>query len=418
MIRLALIAAFLVPPAPGGQQAGELPTCKPESVGLSSAKLDELKPMLQKLVDDGMIPGAVALVARHGRIAYTTTIGYRDLASKTPMTDDTIFAIASMTKPVTCIAAMILVEQGKLKLDDPVEKYLPELKNLSVLGDPKDDAKDSLATVPIKRPITVRDLMAHTSGFAYGVALPGLAPAGRIAVAYERGGLTDRSSKTIAELVERLSKVPLAHQPGEGWTYGLSHDVLGRVIEVVSGETFDHYLEAHIFTPLDMHDTSFLVPESKHARVATIYRAEGEKPLAAEPQRYGSATFFSGGGGLFSTIRDYTRFAQMLANGGELDGRRIVKPETIATMTTNQIGNFMAFGLIKYGLGFGLVFTPGASGEKQALNRYTWGGLYSTSFWVVARHNLVAVFMTQVLPTNHGNAAQALSRVADQAIER
>ena len=394
-----------------------MPTCKPESVGLSSAKLDELKPELQKLVDDGKIAGALALVVRHGKIAYTTQVGYRDLASKTPMTDDTIFAIASMTKPVTCIAAMMLVEQGKLNLDDPVEKYLPELKNLRVLGDAKDDTKDSQATVPIKRSITVRDLFAHTSGFAYGIALPGLAPAGRVAAAYERGGLTDRSSRTVAELVERLSKVPLAHQPGEGWTYGLSHDVLGGVIEVVSGERFDRYLEVHIFTPLDMPDTSFLVPESKRARVATIYRAEGEKPLAAEPKRFGSATFFSGGGGLFSSIRDYTRFAQMLANGGELDGRRIVKPETITAMTTNQIGKFMAFGVVKYGLGFGLLFAPGASGGKPALDRYFWGGLYSTSFWVDPRHDLVAVLMTQVLPTNHGGAERVLSRVLEKSIE-
>jgi CubicO group peptidase (beta-lactamase class C family) len=418
MMRLALIAAFLVLTAPGNQQAAELPTCKPESVGLSFPKLDELKLGLQKLVDDGKIPGALALVARHGKIAYVTKVGYRDLASKTPMTDDTIFAIASMTKPITCIAAMMLVEQGKLNLDDPVEKYLPELKNLSVLGDANNDTKDSQATVPIKRPITVRDLFAHTSGFAYGIALPGLAPAGRVAAAYKRGGLTDRSSKTIAELVERLSKVPLAHQPGEGWTYGLSHDVLGRVIEVASGETFDHYLETHIFTPLDMRDTSFLVPESKHTRVATIYRAEDGKPLAAEPKRFGSATFFSGGGGLFSTIRDYTRFAQMLANGGELDGHRIVKRETITAMTTNQIGKFMAFGLFKYGLGFGLLMTPGTNGGEPVLNHYLWGGLYSTNFWVDPRHDLVAVMMTQVLPTNHGDTARVLSRVVDQSIER
>ena len=401
-----------------GLQAGELPRCQPEVVGLSSSKLDELTPALQKLVDDGKIPGAVAFVVRHGKVAHVTSVGHRDLAAKVPMTEDTIFAIASMTKPVTCVAAMMLVEQGKLGLDDPVEKYLPELKGLRVLGDAKGDGKDDVATVEAKGPINIRELFTHTSGFAYGFPLPGLVSNPRLARVYTCAGLGPRRMKTIAELSERLGKVPLAHQPGEGWTYGYSHDLLGRVIEVVSGQSFDRYLDQHIFKPLDMPDTSFLVPEAKRGRVATIYQAVDSKPLAAIPQNFGSATFFSGGGGLFSTARDYTRFAVMLANGGELDGYRVLKPETLAAMTTNQIGKHFAFFGFKYGLGFGLVFTPSTNGGAPALNRYLWGGLYSTAFWVDPRHDLVAVLMTQVLPTLHGGADRVLGQVVEKAIAK
>lgn len=418
MNRPFLLAATVVFACGNCLRAGELPTCQPEVVGLSSAKLSELAPALTKLVADGKIPGAVALVARHGKVAHVTAVGYRDLAAKSPMTEDTIFAIASMSKPVTCVAAMMLVEQGKLGLDDPVEKYLPELKSQRVLGDAKDDTKEQLATVALKRPVAIRDLFAHTSGFAYGFLLSASGSGNRLAGAYERAGLAHSRAHSLAELTERLAKVPLAHQPGEGWTYGLSHDVLGRIIEVVAGQGFDQYLHEHIFAPLDMPDTSFLVPEAKRERVARIYRAEDGKPLAAIPVNYGSATFFSGGGGLFSTIRDYTRFATMLANGGELDGYRVLKPESIATMTSNQIGKQNAFGLIKYGLGFGLISAPGARGEKPALSRYFWGGLYSTNFWIDPRHDLVAVVMTQVLPTNHGGAERVLGDVVAKAIDQ
>ena len=334
--------------------AGELARTDPHAVKLSAQKLDTLKPALQKLVDDGKIPGAVALVARHGKVAFVTSVGYRDLAAKTPMTEDTIFAIASMSKPITCVAVMTLVEQGKLGLDDPVAKYLPELKDLRVLGDAKDDQGDTIATVPAKRPVTVRDLLSHTSGFSYGGFMSNNA---RLDRTYMVAGAIGRRARTIAELVERLGKVALAHQPGEGWTYGFSHDVLGRLIEVVSGQGFDAYLQDHIFKPLDMHDTTFLVPESKRDRLATIYRADAAGKLSEVPKNYGSATYFSGGGGLFSTVRDYTRFAQMLGNGGELEGTRILKSETIDQMTTNQIGKHFALGVMKYGLGFGLVQT-------------------------------------------------------------
>jgi CubicO group peptidase (beta-lactamase class C family) len=379
--------------------AGELPAAKPEEVGLSADKLAALTPKLTKLVDDGKVAGGVAMVLRRGKVAYQEVFGYRELETKTPMTADTIFAIMSMTKPVTCVGVMTLVEQGKLGLDDPVDTYLPELKTMRVLGDAKDDKGDELATVPTKRSITVRDLLSHTSGFSYGAFLSNNARLGR---SYAQAKAMGPGMKTIADQVERLGKVALAHQPGEGWTYGLSHDVLGRVIEVASGQSFDQFLRARLFDPLDMPDTGFSVPEAKRARLATVYQSAGKK-LTAQPRNYGSQSFFSGGGGLFSTARDYARFAQMLENQGDLDGTRILKAETIRLMTQNQIGTKSAlFPGIKYGLGFGLFLEPGKDAGSDLPSRFFWTGAYSTFFWVEPRNELTALLLTQVVPLNQG----------------
>jgi CubicO group peptidase (beta-lactamase class C family) len=374
-----------------------------------------LKPALWGLVDEGKVSGGVALTVRHGKVADVTTFGYRDVATKPPMTEDTIFAIASMTRPITCVAVMTLVEQWKVGIDDPVAKYIPELKGLRVLGDARDDAETELATVPVKRPVTIRHLLTHTSGISYGVFAPTDA---RVKAAYKRVGVVGPRHKTIADLVARLAEVLLAHQPGEGWTYGFSHDVLGRVNEVVSGRRFDRYLRERIFTPLDMHDTSFHVPEDKRGRVATIYDAGEGGALSPLPTEYRSEAFFSGGGGLFSTARDYARFAQMIRDGGMLEGGRNIEPGTVAAMTTNQIGEHSAFGERKYGLGFGLALAPGPDGGAPALERCYWGGIYSTNFWVLPRRDLVLVLMEQVVPTNHWGADRVFHRVVNAAIER
>lgn len=417
MRRFTLSAALAIIVFVSVSRGGELPTSKPAAVDLSAERLETLKPELQKLVNEGKIPGAVALVARHGKVVYVTSVGYRDIASKTPISEDTIFAIASMTKPVTCIGAMMLVEQGKLALDDPVEKHLPELKNLRVLAKSKNDADDEPSTVPAKRPITIRDLFTHTSGISYGFAILGDTSQTRLEKIYTRARLIRGNLRTVAELVEQLGKVPLAHQPGERWTYGLNHDVLGRVIEVVSGQSFDDYLQKHIFNPLDMRDTAFLVPEPKRDRLATIYRAGLNGELIPLPKNHGSATFHSGGGGLFSTMRDYSRFAQMLLNKGEFEGQRLLNRETIEEMTTNQIGSLNAFGVLKYGLGFGLLPEPSfLLRRKSPVSRYFWGGIYSTNFSVDPRQDLLTIIMTQVLPTNHGGAERVLNAVVGSAI--
>jgi CubicO group peptidase (beta-lactamase class C family) len=421
MVRFVVLAALVQLIPSHAVRGGELPKSEPAEVGLSAQRLAKIQPALQKLVNDGKIPGGVAMIARHGRLAYVTTFGYRELANKTPMTEDTIFAIASMTKPITCTAVMTLVEQGKLGLDDPVSNFVPEMKDLRVLGSYKDDTATEVATVPARRPVTIRHLLSHSSGFTYEGILPVLSFNARLRRSYERAGVSQRDFKTIQEQVVRLANVPLAHQPGEGWTYGLSHDVLARVIEVVSGKTFDQYLRDRILQPLDMHDTSFFVPEGQRDRVATIYVMGNGGTLTAMPRTYGSRTFFGGGHGLFSTARDYTRFAQMIKNGGELNGERILKPETIASMTTNQIGERDAkigeFSLGKYGLGFGLFMAPEKPGGQPVLNRYYWAGYFSTYFWIDPRHDLVAVIMTQVLPTNNGGASELFRRAVDSAVQ-
>jgi CubicO group peptidase (beta-lactamase class C family) len=392
--------------------AGELPAAKPEEVGLSAENLAALTPKLKTLVDDGKVAGGVAMVLRRGKVAYQDVFGYRDLESKTPMSADTIFAIMSMTKPVTCVAAMTLVEQGKLGLDDAVETYLPELKAMRVLGDAEDDKGDEVATVPAKRSITVRDLFSHTSGFSYGAFLSNHARLGR---SYAQAKAMGQGMKSIGDQVERLGKVALAHQPGEGWTYGLSHDVLGRVIEVVSGQNFDQFLRARLFDPLDMPDTGFFVLEAKGPRLATVYQSAGKK-LTPLPRNYGSQSFFSGGGGLFSTARDYARFAQMLENGGNLDGTRILKAETIRLMTQNQIGTKSAlFPGVKYGLGFGLILEPGKDAGSVVPSRYFWTGAYSTFFWVEPPHEMTALLLTQVVPLNQG-IEEVFRRGVDAAV--
>jgi CubicO group peptidase (beta-lactamase class C family) len=400
-----------------GIAADELPRVQPKEVGLSEKALDDVKPGLERLIADNKIAGAVVVVARHGKLAHIEAVGYRDLASKAPMTDDTIFAIASMTKPITCIAAMLLVEEGKLSLDDPVEKFVPAFKNLGVLGDPKDDTAAALATVPVKRTMLVRHLFAHTSGLSYGVAMTGSETERRIIRAYSQAKLAEGKLKTISELPAELCRLPLAHEPGEGWTYGLSHDVLGYLIEAVSGQTLDQFLRDRIFAPLDMRDTFFFVPESKRDRVATVY-ATGEPPsgpLTARPRTFGSATYFSGGGGLFSTARDYSRFSQMLLNGGEFEGKRFVKRDTLTLMTSNQIGDQQAFGVMKYGLGFGLMFQPAAGAAEPVLDSFFWAGAYSTNFWVDPRRDIIGVVMTQVVPVTRDT--QIVRDVVNKSVE-
>ena len=415
MARFSALVASILLSLPQPAPCGELPRAEPGEVGLAAGRLADLKPSLRRLVDEGKIPGGVALVARHGKVTVVTTFGYRDLAAKAPMTEDTIFAVASMTKPITCVAVMTLVEQGKLGLDDPVAKYIPELKGLRVLGDARDDAETELATVPVKRPVTIRHLLTHTSGISYGVFASTDA---RLKAAYKRAGVVGPRHRTIADLVARLAEVPLAHQPGEGWTYGFSHDVLARVVEVASGRRFDQYLQEWIFTPLDMRDTSYHVPEDKRGRVATIYDAGEGGALSPLPREYGSETYFSGGGGLFSTARDYARFAQMILNGGVLEGRRILEQGTVAAMTTNQIGELWSFGERKYGLGFGLALAAGPDGGAPVLERFFSGGSYSTNFYVLPRRDLVLVLMEQVVPTNHGGADRMFYRLVNAAIEK
>jgi CubicO group peptidase (beta-lactamase class C family) len=374
-------------------------TVSPESVGLNAEKLAEIDMLMQTEVDAGRIAGCLALVARGEKVAYVKTWGHQDREKKTPMKQDTIFRIYSMSKPITSSAVMQLVEQGKIHLDDPVSKYLSALKDVKVLVGKGDDAKSE----PAKREITVRDLLRHTSGLTYGFF--GNTPVDQ---AYRRARIL--SGATIEETVTKLGKLPLLYQPGTRWHYSVSTDVLGRLVEVVSEERFDRYLAAHIFKPLGMRDTFFTLPPDRLPRLAQMYTADGPDALkpssplesfrfVTQPNR-----FYSGGGGLCSTTRNYLRFCQALLNEGELEGKRILKSETIKEMTSDHLKEIPSGGF-KFGLGFAI----GTEGE------YSWGGAAGTRFWINPKRKLIGIHMIQIKPygRKYGDQMKRLVIAAD-----
>jgi CubicO group peptidase (beta-lactamase class C family) len=350
-------------------------------------------------VDGGDLPGAVVEIARNGKLAYLKAIGFQDRGKTIPMRSDAIFWIASMTKPVTSVAAMILVAPRKLDLDAPVSLYLPELANMQVATE--ETGTTELVLAPPKRPMTVRDLLRHTSGLVYP---PQFIDSG-IHRLYGEKILFTRDT-TLVEFVASLGKLPLAHQPGEVWEYSLGVDVLARIVEVASGQPFDQYLQARIFGPLHMVDTGFYVPEAKLSRLVDP-APEGRHALwdvTKQPR------LFSGGGGLVSTAADYLRFCQMLLNGGELDGSRILSPETVQLMTTNSLPPDIRFAqdLIgpaagaSWGLGFAIRTDPEASQVPGSVGSFTWGGVWGTFFWIDPAEKLIAVQMIQVAPDASG----------------
>lgn len=370
---------------------------EPESVQLDSTQLEKIDGYMQKQVRDGKIVGCLGLISRGDKVAYFRTWGQMNREKKKPMTADTIFRIYSMSKPITSVAAMQLVEQGKMKLDDPISKYLPEFAEMKVLEDGEE--------VPARTPITVRNVMSHMSGFTYGFF-----GNSEVDKAYRSAGLL-MTDKTIKDTVSKLAKIPLQYQPGTRWHYSVSTDVLGRLIEVVSGQGFDEYLAQHIFTPLNMVDTSFMVPKEKLERFAEMYRDDdngGLKPA----NRWSSLRFtnpankyFSGGGGLCSTTRDYLRFCSALLNGGELNGVRIIKKDSIVQMTTDQLGGNGR------GFRFGLGFSISPEGE------YSWGGAAGTRFYINPKRNLIGIYMIQINPyggRKHGDRMKRITYAADK----
>ncbi len=376
----------------------ELPTAAPEDVGMSAEKLAEIDAAMQRLVDEKRVAGVVTMVVRHGKVAHFEAVGKMDIDAEEPMRRDTIFRIYSMTKPVTSVAAMILVEEGKLKLDDPVSKYIPQFAGLEVFnpdGDP----------VEPDRPMTVRDLMRHTSGLTYGFF--GSTPVDKL---YGKANVLDRRS-SLSEMTDKLGEMPLLYQPGTRWLYSLSVDVLGRVIEVVSEQPLDEFFQERIFGPLGMVDTAFYVPDEKLDRFATGYGPDGGEGLrvvdAPATSRYRRAPgLFSGGGGLVSTARDYARFCQMLTAGGELQGTRVLRAETVATMTRNHLPQEImpiAFGQQKrHGTGFGLGFSVRVADTEWdsagVVGEYGWGGAASTHFWISPKDDLFVVALQQHQP--------------------
>ncbi|MEH2551407.1 CubicO group peptidase (beta-lactamase class C family) [Bradyrhizobium sp. AZCC 2262] len=381
------------------------PVGDPEALGFSSSRLARIAAWQQSQVDAGAFSGAVAAIARNGKVAYLRAVGFRDRAKTIPLQSDAIFWIASMTKPVTSVAAMMLVEEGKLDLAAPVSQYLPEFKGTTVAVETRDAAtgKTDITYEPEKRPMIVEDLLRHTAGMIHGV---GNAKVDQLyhKHLYDKAGVFHRD-RTLADVVSELAKLPLAHQPGEVWDYGHSVDVLGRVMEVVSGQPLDQFLEARLFKPLGMIDTGFYVPEAKLSRLvdppADNWIGPPDSVLAdvTKPTK-----LFSGGGGLVSTAADYLRFCQMLLNGGELDGVRILSPATIRRMTTNALPSGIRFAGYAsggvgplagstWGLGFAVRSDAAWSLVPGSVGSFSWMGASGTYFWVDPTEQLVVVQM-------------------------
>jgi CubicO group peptidase (beta-lactamase class C family) len=408
---LTLVCLFLA-----GARAEELPRAAPGDLGLSAEKLNRVKSVVQDMVDKQRTAGAVVLVARHGKVAQLDAVGKMDLATGAAMRTDAIFRIYSMSKPITSVATLMLYEEGKLKLDDPASRYLPEFKELRVYAGKNE-------TVPAVREMTVRDLMRHTSGLTYGFI--GETPVERLYQAKNIGG----SGDTLAEFVGKLSKLPLKYQPGTHFNYSHSTDVLGRIVEVVSGKPFDEFLQERIFGPLDMHDTGFFVPDDKLDRFTASHR-RSEEPLrvsdAPATSRYRKKPkYLSGGGGLVSTARDYLRFAQMLLNGGEFQGTRLLRADTVRDMTTNQLpaeAMPMTLGRIPlantgFGLGVSVRLDPKTSEPDPAAGEYGWSGAASTYFWIAPKSEMIVVVLQQLEPFNF-ELQMAVKPVVYEAIEK
>ena len=374
------------------------PTVRPEEVGLSSDRLKRVTELMQRLIDAKTFSGSVTLIARNGRVALFEAQGVMDLESKKPMQRDTIFRIMSMTKPVVGVATMMLVEEGKLRLADPVSKFIPELQNLkaTVLNTEgvTAAAPSGAVTAPLPgravdaaRQITVRDLLTHTSGLMSGGA--SAAQARDVAIG---------PGETLAQVLPRLAKVPLDFQPGTRWAYSGQYgfDVLARIVEVASGMSFDRFAKQRIFDPLGMKDT-FFYPSEGNPRIATLYRSvDGQLQKQANPAHLNGA-YFSGGGGLFSTAEDYLQFALMLMNGGQQDGKRLLSARTVDVMTTVFAADTLPGRLAGegYGLSMRVVTDPGVRNTFTSKGTFGWSGAFNTHFFIDPKEKIVGIFMTQ-----------------------
>jgi CubicO group peptidase (beta-lactamase class C family) len=368
----------------------------PEDVGLSPQRLQRIDKVMQHYVDEKKIPGVVVLVARKGQIAYHKSFGMIDIERNVPMRPDAMFRIASMSKPITATAVMILYEQGRFLLNDPVSKYIPEFAKPRVLVRSTDGGPDTFE--PARQEITIRHLLNHTSGLTYDDG-----PLGRY---YKEAGIATGlfpAQCTIGEMVRKLATLPLISHPGEEEHYGLSMDVLGYLVEILSGQDFNAFCREQIFQPLQMNDSCFILPEEKLPRLARMYRMTASGRLekdAIDPTFLTHQTFFSGGAGLISTAADYARFAQMILNGGRLDGVRILSRKTVELMTTNSLGDLYAPFRYntgdKMGYGFGIRTERGRYDELESLGMYGWDGAFFTRFWIDPQEQLVAVFLAQM----------------------
>lgn len=405
LLSAALVAATLASPLTGQGRA------TPESVGMSSERLQRLTGAMEGYVADGLLPGAVVLVLRDGRVVYEEAFGHRDLESRDPQEVDDIFRIASQTKAVVSVAALMLQEEGRLLIEDPVGRYLPEFMETTVA---EPDGNGGYTVVPARRPMTVRDLLTHTAGVGYYVEGWGDPAVDRWREAGIQGWYLSGRDEPIRETVRRMADLPFSAHPGERWIYGYATDILGAVVESAAGMPLDEYLRVRIFEPLGMTDTHFFLPPEKRDRLATVYGLSGGR-LFRTPDGSGMGPqgdyvdgprrSFSGGAGLLSTARDYARFLQAVLNGGELEGARILSPKSVELMLANHVGDLFASAggtLSRPGVGFGLGFQVvedlGARGLVGSTGEFSWGGAYHSTYWGDTTEKLVVVYFTQLLP--------------------
>ncbi len=384
---------------------------KPEEVGLSSTRLARIDDHLrERYIEPGKISGAYTLVARRGQLAHASALGHMEMEQKRPLQEDAIFRIYSMTKPITSVATMMLYERGLFQLRDPVHKFIPAFAKQGVF---KMGNYPNFLTEPPSRPMRIKDLLCHMSGLTYGFMHRTPVDAG-----YRKAGLEGaRSSGNLEETVEKIASLPLEFSPGERWNYSMATDVLGYLVQVVSGKPFEQFLRDEIFEPLGMGDTGFFVPPEKQPRLPACYERRMDRKLVLQDDPATSPylappAFPSGGGGLVSTGHDYLRFAEMLRRGGELDGARIVSRKTLELMTENHLpgdvdlttmaqGSFSEtpYEGVGFGLGFSVNLGPGRTGAAGSAGEFAWGGAASTAFWVDPAEDLSVVFLTQLLPS-------------------
>jgi CubicO group peptidase (beta-lactamase class C family) len=390
----------------------------PDSVGLSAERLERLSDALQAYVDDGKVAGSVTLVARRGRIAYFEAFGNRDAEASAPMQTDAIFRIASQSKAIVSVAAMTLVEEGKLLLTEPVGKYLPEFLETKVAVARDGGGYD---VVKAARPITVRDLLTHTSGFGYGTGIG----AELWTAAGQTGYYFAGKNETIRESVRRIASLPAHAHPGTQWIYGYNTDILGALVEVVAGKPLDQALRERVLEPLGMRDTEFYLSPGKANRLTAVYsQNSGSLERAPTPgDAVGQGHYvdgprknFSGGAGLLSTATDYARFLEMMRNGGALDGRRILSRKTVELMTTSHLGTIAYNAGQGFGLGFYVVQDLGARGTPGSEGEFGWGGAYHTTYWVDPREELVVVHLTQLVPAGDVDDQAKVRALVYQAI--
>ncbi|HEX6848632.1 MAG TPA: serine hydrolase domain-containing protein [Chitinophagaceae bacterium] len=410
-----------------------LKSVSPETERLSSERLKQLDANINQWIREDQLNGATMIILRNGKIVYHRSFGFANKQQNIPMKNDNIFRIASMTKPIISVAAMMLYEEGKFLLTDPISKFIPAFKNPVVLD--KFNAADTTYTiVPAKREITVRDILTHTSGIGY--AQIGTAQANAIYYKNKINGGIGTPYSTLKEEITRLAKLPLFTHPGEQFYYGLNTDVLGYLIEVISGMPLDKFLQQKIFEPLGMKDTYFFLPKEKQPRLVQLYVQQGNQTklqiqdslislngtFSRDFPKTPNGSFFSGGAGLSSTAYDYALFGQMLLNGGELFGKRILAPATVELMTSNQIGDLLMWNdgnkARRFGLGFGILTDYAERTTMIPAGSYGWDGMFGSHYWTDPKNKMVVVFMRNIWPTDHWDYGDRIKPLIYQSIKK